>query len=235
LLDVAGEDEHAGLQTGPGVPTSPGDIVERSSLQNPRRDATALTVVDVDVQFGQLPTYRVVDRRLWLGIKHASLYPQLLALTRHWRAVWIVVDATGVGAGLASFLANALGERVVPIVFGPKVKSQIGWDFLGIVETGRFRDYAGDELQAGDAETRQFWHELTACQYQIRPGPSRLMSWGVWEPVSYDAHLAYGHDDLLLSAALCSQLDALQWPGTGESATVDVADPLIEIDRGKWS
>jgi hypothetical protein len=222
LLDVAGEDEEAG------------DVVERSSLQNPRRDSTALTVVDVEVHYGRLPTYRAVDRRLWLGAKHASLYQQIIALARHWRATWVVVDATGVGAGLAGFLGKALGERVLPIVFGPRVKSQMGWDFLACIETGRFRDYASAELQADDAETRQFWYELESCQYAIRPGPARLMSWGVWEAVSYDGRIAYGHDDLLMSAALCAFLDQQEWPGTGESVVIHTQDVLESIDRGRW-
>jgi hypothetical protein len=227
LVDVAGEDE------------AEGDPLERSMLANKGRDATALTVVDVDYEYGHLPTYRVVDRRFWLGVKHSSLYGQILALARHWRAVWVVVDATGVGAGLSSFLVKALGDhrdggRVIPVVFSSVVKSQLGWDFVGIVETGRYRDYTSLGLQADDAETRQFWHEVEACQYEVRPGPNRLLSWGVTESPAYDGRLAYGHDDLLISAALCAILDGQEWPGTGESAVVQVPDPLREIDRGRW-
>ena len=35
---------------------------------------TALTVVEVDAEFGRLPNYRVVDGRLWLGVKHRTLH-----------------------------------------------------------------------------------------------------------------------------------------------------------------
>ena len=76
-------------------------------LENPRRDATTLTVVEVEARFGQLPAYRTVDRKLWLGVKHTTLHAQILTLADHWHAAWIVVDATGIGAGLASFLAAA--------------------------------------------------------------------------------------------------------------------------------
>ena len=140
LIDVAGEDEAAG---GPR---------DRALLQNPQRDATALTVIEVAVRRGELPIYRVVDRRLWLGEAHTALYRELLALAHHWHAAWVVVDATGVGAGLASFLQEALGERVRPVRFSRRVKSDLGWDFLGVVETGRYRDYVPD----GAPETRQF-------------------------------------------------------------------------------
>lgn len=193
IIDVAGEDETAG------------DEIDRMMLANPRRDATALTIIDVALQPNALPTYRAVDRQLWLGAKHTALYQKILALVVHWRAAIVVIDATGVGAGLASFLGKALGlfaegGKIIPVEFSPNVKSDLGWNFLGIVETGRFQDYADDQ----QPDTRQFWYEVENCQYIIRPGPSKLMSWGVWEPPAYDGLVARGHDDLLISAALCA-------------------------------
>jgi len=218
LIDVAGEDEVSG---GPQ---------DRARMQNPRRDATALTVVDVDIVHGELPTYRIVDRRLWLGEPHPALYRELLALAHHWGAVWIVVDATGVGAGLASFLTEALGERVIPLRFSRKVKSDLGWDFLGVVETGRYRDYADDDAP----ETRQFWHEVAACQREVRSDPQHTLRWGVWENPAYDGAIAYGHDDLLISAALSARLDNLSWPGAARGAAVETGDPLQDIDDTAW-
>jgi hypothetical protein len=243
LLDVAGEDETAS------------SAVDRAILKNPRRDATALTVVDVHYEYGQLPHYRTVDRKLWLGVKHTSLHAQILALARHWRPVWIVVDATGVGAGLASFLVQALGDHrgdrrkrsgkrsgglrhgpVIPVQFSAKVKSDLGWNFLAIVETGRYRDYAVSEAAsaAAAADTRQFWYEVANCQRQVRPGPNRLLSWGVWDTPAYDGLIAYGHDDLLMSAALVAVLDQQEWPGAAEGAGVEVGDALEEIDEAAW-
>lgn len=218
LLDVAGEDETAG------------DPLQRAMLEQPKRDATALTVVEVQIEYGKLPHYRVVDRKLWLGTKHTSLHSQLVALTSHWNAAWVVVDATGVGAGLASFLTKALGEKIIPVIFSHRVKSDLGWDFVGIVETGRYRDYVADETP----ETQQFWYEVEACQYQVRKGPGQLLSWGVWESPGYDGLIAYGHDDLLIAASLCATLDKLDWPGTGESAMIISDDELEEIDQGEW-
>ena len=236
LIDVAGEDETA---TGQG-----GDAIDRATLTNERRDATALTIVDVDYTYGHLPTYRTVDRKLWLGARHTSLYQEILALARHWHAVWIVVDATGVGAGLASFLATALGTPsppriggsrlkagpVIPLTFSSKVKSDLGWNFLAVVETGRYRDYADD----GRADTRQFWHEVQTCQRQVRAGPNRLMKWGVWDDPAYDGLVAHGHDDLLISAALTAVLDEQEWPGTAAGASVETGDVLEEIDDAPW-
>jgi hypothetical protein len=116
LVDGAGEDE------------AEGDATSRLLMANRKRDATTLTVVDVAAPYGQLPTYRAVDRQLWLGVKNATLYGKILALAHYWRATFVVVNATGVGAGLASFLEKSLGDRLIAVQFSPKVKSELGWD-----------------------------------------------------------------------------------------------------------
>ena len=56
----------------------------------------------------------------------------------------------------------------------------------------------------------------------------------MWETPAYDGLIAYGHDDLLISAALCAVLDEQEWPGTGPSAVVTQTDELDEIDAGEW-
>ena len=218
LVDVAGEDE------------AEGDEMARMLLANRKRDATALTIVDVDVRYGHLPAYRAVERRLWLGTKHAALYAQILALARAWSAIYVVIDATGVGAGLASFLAQALGEKVIPVTFSAKVKSDLGWDFLSIVETGRYRDYVDDQ----EPDTRQFWYEVAHCKRDIGTGPGKPLKWGVWETPAYDGLIARGHDDLLISASLTAVLDKQPWPGTGQSAVVHTQDVLDQIDHEGW-
>ncbi|HET7036162.1 MAG TPA: hypothetical protein VFI42_10820 [Thermomicrobiaceae bacterium] len=198
LLDVAGEEE---------------DQVEGVQTFDPsaRRDATALTVVRVRADAGlpgkqNRPVYEVVRRYGWTGVKHTALYGQLLDLARNvWRARYVVVDATGVGAGLASFLRSALGERtVLPFTFSLASKSQLGWDYLGIIDSGRFKEY---DLTLSDPEAGNlaevFWRQVAACTYAVRPGPGRLMSWSVPDPKT--------HDDFLLSAALVGVLDEQDW------------------------
>ena len=131
------------------------------------------------------------------------------------------------------------------MVLSNATKSRLGWAFLGAVETGRYRDYS--DGQAPD--TRQFWHEVERCQYEVLPGPGERIRWGVWESPAgacpefipsprrtcrRDGAIAYGHDDLLISAALCSILDQQDWPGTGTAAIVSRPDPLEEIDSDDW-
>jgi hypothetical protein len=60
------------------------------------------------------------------------------------------------------------------------------------------------------------------------------MRWGVWETCAYDGMIAYGHDDLLISASLTAILDKQDWPGVGKSAVVETGDELDEIDGAGW-
>ncbi len=205
LIDVAGEEE-AG--TGP-----------LAFASESRRDSTALTVVEIAWPGGQpdrraLPIYRVVDRMAWTGAKHTALYSQIVDLARDvWKASAVVVDATGIGAGLASFLSAELGERragqppvrVIPFVFTAASKSALGWDFLALIDSGRFKEYA-DDSATGTTEgrlTALYWEQLRATTYETRPGPGKLLRWGVPD--------GRGHDDLVMSAALAAVLDSVDW------------------------
>ena len=167
LIDVAGEDEAAADDPDGGATLRRGP-----SGRGSRRDSTALTVVEVERPAGarrrdpaepgepawtpalRLPRYRVVDRRLWTGARHSDLFAALVDLARNvWGARRVVVDATGVGAGLASFLSAALGPAVVtPFVFSAASKSELGWRFLAAIDGGRLKEYAPD----GEEDTRLF-------------------------------------------------------------------------------
>lgn len=230
LLDVAGEDEAAGNSQGAL------ESGNAQALENPKRDATCLTIVEVDLESLSdpaiaAPTYRAVARRLWVGVKHAALYGQLKALADHWRPRYLVADATGVGAGLVSFLANALPPGVViPFDFTPHSKSQLGWDFLAICEAGRWKDYA---VPAPELESETFWRELEFCQYEVLPGPSRLLRWAVPDGTRDPATNELVHDDALMSAALSAVLDAQPWHAdTGPATILRAPDPLADLDKG---
>ncbi len=70
LVDVAGEDED--VQS----------VDEQAASSNTKRDATALTVVEVDLStlsdpVISAPRYLVVQRRLWVGVKQSKLYADI--------------------------------------------------------------------------------------------------------------------------------------------------------------
>jgi len=106
-----------------------------------------------------------------------------------WRCRRVVVDSTGVGAGVASFLAKALGKAVVaPFPFTQQSKSRLGFNLLAAINSGRVKMYAAD----GSEEYQEFWFELERAKSVFRP--SQTMNFYV------DPH--QGHDDFLMSLAL---------------------------------
>ena len=88
----------------------------------PRQDSTVITVGELDFSAGddvqkQSRIY-VVEHYWWTGRKHAELYPQLVDILKNvWHCRKVVVDATGVGQPVSSFLRRSLGSRVSPFTF----------------------------------------------------------------------------------------------------------------------
>jgi hypothetical protein len=119
---------------------------------------------------------------------------------------------------------------VLPFTFNTASKSHLGWDFLSVVETGRFKDWR-DPSQHWD-EQDLFWKQVEACQGQVAPGPDRKLSWSVPDNARDHATGLPLHDDLLVSAALCAVLDTQPWPTGAAFSIVPRPDPLAEIDEG---
>ena len=85
----------------------------------------------------------------------------------------ICADATGLGAGVASWLASALGESAVErFVLTAPAKSKLGFDLLGMAGTGRCRVYGRDDA----AESRQVWLEESTRRGTNWPPTSRCDS-----------------------------------------------------------
>lgn len=176
-IDLAGEAEE---EDGAGL----------RALQ-PRRDSTVLTIGELDfsTSFGKQPGLKIVEQYWWTGRKHSDLYPQLIDIIKNiWRCRRVVVDATGVGQPVSSFLKQAVGSPVIPFIFTQRSKSELGFALLAAVNSGRLKMYAGD----GSAECRQFWSEMEEAKSHYRP--SQTMNFYV-EP-------SRGHDDFLMSLAL---------------------------------
>ena len=225
LLDVAGQDEEIQLAG------------QAAADANTRRDATALTVVEVDLAgladpLLRAPRYRVMARQLWVGLSHTDLYARVRGQVEHWQARCLVVDASGIGAGLAAFLAAAFPGRVLPFTFTSASKSKLGWDFIGLIEAGRFKDYCIEPGAADEAARLKalFMTELEHTCVEMLPGPGQLMRWGTPDGLTVQGQ--YIHDDLVLSAALCAVLDSQAWAVPGPTLIINKPDPLKELDHG---
>ena len=51
--------------------------------------------------------YELVARYVWTGTRHGVLLERIVRLSEVWKPRQVVIDATGVGAGLAGFLRTA--------------------------------------------------------------------------------------------------------------------------------
>jgi hypothetical protein len=218
-IDVAGEDEGA---IGDEI-----DAESLSLLENPARDATAVTIFNLDLS--TLPadelgaaTYKVTARYTWTGTKHTQIFHKLKEIARMWRVEYIVIDSTGVGAGLASFMEASFPGRVIPFLFTSKSKSDLGWQFLAVIETGRYKEPVGMKTK--------FWEEAKCCMSQVLEEPGRLMRWGVPDGTRNEIGELV-HDDELISAAMCALLDEQELGISSPPLVVERGDPLKEMDE----
>jgi len=151
-----------------------------------------------------------------LGITHLYASPFMKARKGSSHG-YDVVDHTKINpelGGEAGFkrLSAALGQRhdrqapirVLPFQFTASSKSELGWDLLGLIESGRLKEYAETAAPGSAAAllTTTFHEQLKGITYDTVPGPGRQLRWGA--PPGR-------HDDLVLSLALVSALDGFDW------------------------
>jgi hypothetical protein len=153
----------------------------------------------------------------WTGRKHRELLPQLVDLLKNvWRCQSVTVDATGVGAGIASFLVDALGADIVhPFTFSAVSKSDLGYQLLSAVNSGRLKIPIGHDpppemnplpprggglgrggvpigpTDDADALT-EFWAQARLARSTLHAN----------QRLSFYVDPREGHDDLLISVAL---------------------------------
>jgi hypothetical protein len=160
-------------------------------------DSTVITIAEVDSapalnELSAGPVLKVVEQYQWTGTPHSQLYTQMTDILKNvWNCHRIVVDATGIGQPVASFLKKELGSRVVPFVITSKSKSDMGFELLSIVNSGRLKLYKQD----GSREYKETLFELEKARAQYRPNQTMNLY--------VDPH--EGHDDFLVSLALVVQ------------------------------
>ncbi len=212
LIDIAGQDESK---------FNPLHSYELG-LGNPGRDSTALTIVEIDLstlEALQRPTYHVLYRQGWVGENHITIFGILKNLAETWHPQHIVMDATGVGEGLWAMMDRAFPTRVIPVKFTQQAKSEIGWRFLSIIETGRFRDHAHtDEVRL----------QYSKCICEILPGPAKTLRWGVPDGARGPAGELI-HDDFILADSLTAKLDELEWHIHFKTFIIRGRDPLLDM------
>jgi len=156
------------------------------------RDSTVITIAEVDATNPSQPVLKVVEQYQWTGTPHSQLYTQMTDILKNvWNCHRIVVDATGIGQPVASFLRKELGSRVIPFVITSKSKSGMGFELLSFVNSGRLKLYKQD----GSREYKETLFELEKARAQYRPN----------QTMNFYVDPQEGHDDFLVSLALVVQ------------------------------
>ena len=201
-MDVAGEER----------PTSPEAPIH--ATRSAQRDSTVITIGRVTYNEFNLPSIEVVHHEWWTGRAHLEQYAATVALVERWHIRSLVVDATGIGAGLASLLVDRFGlERVTPFTFTRPSKSRLAYQLLALLNSGRLKMYAADASDMSVEVLRECWQQLKRARYRL-PVPDTL---------DFYVDPSEGHDDFLISLALlCEAL------GTG---IAPAASSLILPDR----
>jgi hypothetical protein len=163
-----------------------------------------------------------------------------MALAEHWNPQHFVVDATGVGEGLWTMLDDAFPTRVTPVKFTQQLKSELGWRFLAIIETGRFRDASGSSAfhpaSVPPPPAMSLVHpsavrlQYANCQSEILPGPAKILRWGVPEGTR-GSNGELIHDDFVIADSLVAVLDRLDWRIPVVAAISHAPDPLASMSQ----
>ncbi len=191
-MDVAGEE-----RKDPAL-----SLMTQKHRSDSHRDSTVLTIAQVRYNEFNLPSIEVVHHAWWTGLTYMEQYARTLALMDLWGIRSLAIDATGLGAGLASLLLDRFGnERVHPFVFSRSSKSRLAYQLLSLLNSNRLKLYA----RAGSPQEvfAECWQQLRTARYSL-PGPDTL---------NFYVDPTDGHDDFLCSLALLPEaLRALSAP-----------------------
>ena len=210
LVDVAGSDEL--------IPAA-----KRSGGFSDRRDATVVTICDVFLPDGKPYdrnnfVWKVVGRRLYRNVVTDLLEKEICRDIDLWKPEKIIIDHSGMGAMLSDILNSKYRRKVYPVDITAPNKTKMAWDFLSMVDTGRWIEYKGDELnilQSGFKPgverfellrdpmllQQMFFRELRSCHLEPT-GNGANVRWGVKEGTRDHATGRMLHDDLVMSAAM---------------------------------
>ncbi len=190
-IDLAGEG-HSGGERREGVLPSSFSFLPGSGSSG-EGDATVVTIGELDFSsvsgVWKRPVILIREHYWRKGIPHPALHQELYDLLKNvWGCKKVIVDATGVGLGLASFLKEALGSRVIAFQFTQQSKSNLAYELLAAINSGCLKIYRAD----GSAEFQEFWREVDKARSSFRPN----------QTMNFSVEPGQGHDDFLMSLAL---------------------------------
>ena len=139
LIDVAGSDELTAAS-------------KKANGFSDRRDATVVTICEVSLPEDKAHdkknfVWKVVARRLYRNTRNELLEKDICAEIDLWKPLKIIIDHSGMGAMLSDILTGKYRNKVVPIDITAANKTKMAWDFLAMVDTGRWIEHKGNDLE----------------------------------------------------------------------------------------
>jgi len=186
-------------------------LIEAAAAPDPRVDSSAAVVFGVKEDEDGTRRYDIIARHGWQLPTQPILVAAVKDLYQRFAPSHILVDVTGLGAGLFLVL-EALGLPVLPITITSTVKSRMGFGLIGLAEAGRLRDY---RHTPGDPHQAAFWAQVAAAELELLD--SRRCKWGVKNQRI--------HDDQLVAAAMIIEAETLPLRDAS-SFVIEAHDPL---------
>jgi hypothetical protein len=184
------EDEYYIASCDIGGEERPKDSSETSN----KRDSTVLTIARVGYNDLGLPSIEIVNQQIFTGRPWLEQYEMIYELCSIWSIRKLVIDSTGLGEMMGSMLMARFGEdRVIPFKFTRPSKSSLGFHFLSLVNSGRFKIYAQDGAPSEIYD--EAWKQLKLARYTV---PSEGL-------ISWQCNPEECHDDFLVSTILCCE------------------------------
>ncbi len=161
------------------------------------QDSTVITIARIRYNELQLPCLEIVHHYWWTGKPFQEQYAAALSICAHWNIRRLVIDRTGLGNMMASLLQNQLGsECIVPFHFSRSSKSALTYHFLGLIDSGRLKlPLQPDKKDKAYTIVQECWKQLRSARY-CTPALNMLTMY---------ADKSDGHDDFLISLALCCE------------------------------
>ena len=210
LIDVAGSDEIAAAE-------------KKANGCSDRRDATVVTICEVSIPDGKVfdpknYIWKVVGRRLYRNLRAEQLEAQICQDIDLWDPYRIIIDHSGLGAMLTDMLTGRYKTKVLPIDITAANKTRMAWEFIAMIDNGRWQEYRGDELNVLQSTftpgkeayeilkepellQQMFFRELRACRMEPMLN-QQTVRWGVKDGTRDHVTGRLLHDDLVMSAAL---------------------------------
>lgn len=173
-IDIAGKDEEAQ------------DAVLRGL--KPKKDSTVLKIGELDFSICDgvvniRPRVNVVEITYRTGHDFDQQKLELLADLQLWKPEVVVVDAIGIGADTASWLAKKYGSRVIEHESTEVTNSEDAYEILARANTGLLKIFDDDKSE----EYKEFWRQAKACRYELKAN----------QKMKYFVPETEGHDDFM--------------------------------------